>query len=86
MHCAGYFLNPHFHYSPNFKVNADIKYGLYTCMQRLVPDAHDRAKIEDQFDNFNKAKGLFGLEAAKISRNRKTPGKYFAKFLCHLKF
>ena len=54
-------------------------------MQRLVPDANDRAKIEDQFDNFNKAKGLFGLEAAKISRNRKTPGKYFAKFLCHLK-
>ena len=67
-------------------MNADIKYGLYTCMQRLVPDAHDRAKIKDQFDNFNKAKGLFGLEAAKISRNRKTPGKYFAKFLCHLKF
>ncbi|XP_048491084.1 uncharacterized protein LOC104901267 [Beta vulgaris subsp. vulgaris] len=58
LHAAAYFLNPQFQYSPNFNANADIKIGLYTCLQRMVVDPNDRMLIDLQMDAFKNARGL----------------------------
>jgi len=64
-------LNPHYHYNPNFKVNVNIKIGLYQCLERMVPNASERCKIDLQLESFKDAKRLFGIEAAKIVRDKK---------------
>lgn len=74
LHAAAYFLNPQFQYSPNFNANADIKIGLYTCLQRMVVDPNDRMLIDLQMDAFNNARGLFGLPTAVMTRNKKSSG------------
>lgn len=74
LHAAAYYLNPHFHYSPDFKPNVDIKIGLYDCLQRMVPDRDELLKIDLQIDDFKKAKGLFGMPNAVMSRLKKSPG------------
>ncbi|XP_057744932.1 uncharacterized protein LOC130962782 [Arachis stenosperma] len=39
LHAAAYYLNPHYHYEPNFMVDdADIKIDLYSCLKKLVPN------------------------------------------------
>jgi len=37
----------------------------------MVSDASERHKIDLQLDSFNDAKGLFGIEATKTTRDRK---------------
>ena len=74
LHAAGYYLNPHFHYSPEFKAGSEIKLGLYTCLQRMVPDICERTLIDSQLEAFKEAKGIFGIEPAKLARKSKTPG------------
>jgi len=37
----------------------------------MVPDAREMCKINLQLNSFNDAKGLFGIEAAKIARDKK---------------
>ncbi|XP_057746199.1 uncharacterized protein LOC130965456 [Arachis stenosperma] len=45
LHAAAYYLNPHYHYEPNFMVDdADIKIGLYSCLKKLVPNQEERKK------------------------------------------
>lgn len=75
LHSAAYFLNPQFQYNPSSETNsADIKIGLYSCLQRMVPDPNERLLIDLQMDAFKNAKGLFGLETAVMSRTKKAPG------------
>jgi len=62
-------LNPHYHY-PDFKVNANIKIGLYN-LERMVPNAIERCKIDLQLESFKNAKRLFVIEAAKIAKDKK---------------
>ena len=59
------------YYNPNFKVNANIKIGLYQCLERMVPNASEWCKIDLQLESFKDAKGLFGIEAAKTARDKK---------------
>ena len=49
----------------------NIKIGLYQCLERMVPDSSERCKIDLQLDSFKDANGLFGIEAAKITRDKK---------------
>lgn len=81
LHAAAYFLNPQFQYSPNFNANADIKIGLYTCLQRMVVDPNDRMLIDLQMDAFKNARGLFGLPTAVMTRNKKSPGIFIITLL-----
>jgi hypothetical protein len=37
----------------------------------MVPNASERCKIDLQLESFKDAKGLFGIEAAKIVRDKK---------------
>jgi len=74
-------LNPHYHYNPNFKVNANIKIGLYQCLERMVPNASERCKIDLQLESFKDAKGLFGIEATKTARDKKkTPAQWWGSY------
>jgi hypothetical protein len=38
----------------------------------MVSNANERYKIDLQLDSFNDAKGLFGIEAAKTTRIKKS--------------
>ncbi|KAL4558394.1 hypothetical protein LXL04_036594 [Taraxacum kok-saghyz] len=73
LHVAGYFLNPMMQYSPDFENSAWIKTGLYLCLERMCPDQDLAKTIDLQFDQFTNARGLFGLNVAKNTRNEKTP-------------
>jgi len=42
----------------------------------MVSDTNKRYKIDLQLDSFNDAKGLFGIEAAKTTRDKKNPAKW----------
>ena len=82
LHAAGYYLNHSIHYDPSFEPGSDIKLGLYSCLQRMVPEVSDRKKIDVQLEKFKQAKGLFGIEvfgieAAILARNTKQPGNNF---------
>ena len=77
LHAAAYFLNPQFQYKPDFQANADIKIGLYNCLQRMVSDPDERMMIDLQMDAFKNARGLFGLPTAVMTRTKKTPGLDF---------
>ncbi|XLR19597.1 hypothetical protein S83_047509 [Arachis hypogaea] len=53
LHAAAYYLNPHYHYEPNFMVDdANIKIGLYSCLRKLVPNQEERKKIGLQHPDF----------------------------------
>jgi len=71
LHPTAYYLNLLYHYNLNFKVNVYIKIRLYQCLEMMVSDANERYKIDLQLNSFNDAKGLFGTEAAKTTRDKK---------------
>ena len=73
LHAAAYYLNPHCHYSANFRA-AEVKRGLYTCLEKMVPDLDERVKIDIQLDAFKNGLGLFGMESAIMTRTKKSPG------------
>ena len=77
LHAAAYFLNPCFHYSPDFIADVGVKIGLYKCLERLVPDVHERSKIDIQIGHFKYARGLFGYDVAKMARDKKAPAEWW---------
>ncbi|XP_059627380.1 uncharacterized protein LOC132270201 [Cornus florida] len=80
LHAAAYFLNPQFQYSPSFHLDADVKIGVYKCLQRMVPDSNERVKIDCQMDTFKAARGLFGLDNAILTRNKKSPAEWWDSY------
>ena len=42
----------------------------------MVPNSNERCKIDLQLELFKDAKGLFGIEAAKIARDKKALAKW----------
>ena len=42
-----------------------------------MPNASERCKIDLQLDSFKDTSGLFGIEAVKITRDKKTPVKWW---------
>lgn len=78
LHGAAYYLNPHYHYSPDFRAktaNAKIKFDLYNSLGRMIPDDEEKVKIDLQMDRFKYAKGLFGFSTAVMTRTKKSPGQ-----------
>ncbi|XP_072088132.1 uncharacterized protein [Arachis hypogaea] len=80
LHAPAYYLNPHYHYEPNFMVDdADIKIGLYSCLKKLVPNQEERKKVDLQLPDFHYARGLFGNETAKSSRKTMLPAEFIQR-------
>jgi len=46
----------------------------------MLPNASERCKIDLQLDSFKCAKGLFDIEAAKTTRDKKTPTKWWDSY------
>ena len=88
LHLAGYFLNPEFFYSkPEIEYDKDITEGLWTCIERLVPEQTVQDMIFEELPLYKRADGLFGFPIAKRSRSTKSAGNlssiqsYSSKYL-----
>jgi hypothetical protein len=46
----------------------------------MVPDEEERGKVDLQLNIFSEAKGLFGIEAAKKARDKKTPARWWDSY------
>ena len=71
LHVAAYYLIAQCHYSDNFKP-AEVKRGLYTCLEKMVPHLDERVNIDLQIDSFKNAQGLFGMQSAIMTRTKKS--------------
>ena len=69
--CICFFFNPHYRYTTDYRQYSNIKYGVYDCLNRMVPNKEERTKVDLQLDIFAEAKGLFGIEATVIARDKK---------------
>ena len=79
LHAAAYYLNPQCHYIDNFKT-AEVKRGLYTCLEKMVPHLDERVKIDLQIDSFRSAEGLFGMQSAIMKRTKKRPADWWDSY------
>ncbi|XP_028126841.1 uncharacterized protein LOC114323430 isoform X3 [Camellia sinensis] len=62
------------------KPDAEVKIGLYKCLERMVPDVNERVKIDLQIDAFKSARGLFGIQNAIMARKKKSPADWWDSF------
>ena len=76
MHATAYYLNPHFHYEPKFKVDdSEVKDGLYT----LVKDVAERKK-KCNFLSFIMLEDIFTKDDAKECRKALLPEEWLKMF------
>jgi len=75
LHAAGFYLNPKFFYADNFEANNEVIDGLYTCIERMIPDDNLRALVPEEMQAYKKAEGrVLSSLICKISRNSLRPG------------
>ncbi|XLS43985.1 hypothetical protein HN51_000850 [Arachis hypogaea] len=80
LHAVGYYLNPQIQYSPNFKVEYDVKKRLYDCLDILVVDPALIIIIDSQLEDFkNKAK-FFSTDVVKNALKTKTPSQWWDSY------
>ena len=70
-----------FQYDPNFNANAEVKIRLFKTIEKIYPDIKIRAIIDLQFEKFRKAKGLFRMDMAISTKNKKQPDNYNLNFM-----
>ena len=81
LHATTYYLNPHFHYEHEFRVDdSEVKEELYTSMKRLVKDVAKRIKNILQLIEFHYARGLFAMDDAKECRKALFPREWWEMF------
>ena len=80
LHAAGYYLNPQLHYGPGFKIDYEVKKGLYDCMERIVGDKEEITKIDAQLEDFKSRSNFFGREVAKAALKTKTPVQWWDSY------
>lgn len=79
LHAAAYYLNPQIHYKSDFKVDFQIKHGLYDCMDKMLT-SEERDLADEQLEKFKKAEGLFGIPSAKSMRYKKRPDEWWDSY------
>ncbi|KAL5544317.1 hypothetical protein UlMin_008101 [Ulmus minor] len=80
LHAAAYYLNPKFHYNPEFNAYYEIKRGLYETIQKMCPSLLERESIDKQLDLFHNAESMFGMYMAIQMRNKKQPALWWESF------
>lgn len=70
-----------FQYDSNFNADAEVKIGLFKTIERMYPDVETRVIIDSQLEKFRKAEGLFGMDMAVSTRNKKQPDNYNLNFM-----
>nr|XP_007153622.1 hypothetical protein PHAVU_003G051000g [Phaseolus vulgaris]ESW25616.1 hypothetical protein PHAVU_003G051000g [Phaseolus vulgaris] len=81
LHAAGYYLNPMLHYHPDFKVDYEVKRGLYECLERLVGNLDVMGKIDLQLESFKTKSGLYGTPLAQLGLKTKTPSQWWESYV-----
>lgn len=66
LHAAAYYLNPQFHYNPNFKEDFEVKHGLHESIYKMVTK-QDWPKVDPILEDFKHARNYFGKELAKVA-------------------
>ncbi|KAF7145548.1 hypothetical protein RHSIM_Rhsim04G0045100 [Rhododendron simsii] len=69
-----------FQYSETFKADREVRKGLYTTIERMYPDMDTRIIIDEQLEKFKNAEGMFGMEMAKLTRDKKQPALWWESF------
>lgn len=77
LHAAGYYVNPQLHYAPGFKVDVEVKKGLFDCLYKMVPDYEERERITVQEIMFHGKSGLLGCDLALGTLNKRTPVEWW---------
>lgn len=80
LHAAAYYLNPQFHYSPDFKADIEVYHGLYECLQRMVTDEDQSSKIDVQLEDFKHGLKFFGSKIAKNAIKTKHPAHWWDSY------
>lgn len=80
LHAAGYYLNPMLHYGPTFKVDYEVKRGLYSCLERILGDMAEVNKIDGQLEDFKSKAKFFGSEIAQLALKNKTPAQWWESY------
>ncbi|XLS54701.1 hypothetical protein HN51_004456, partial [Arachis hypogaea] len=66
--------------SPNFKVEYDVKKGLYDCLDILVGDHALITIIDSQLEDFKSKAKFFGRDVAKNALKTKTPSQWWDSY------
>ncbi|KAJ0014206.1 hypothetical protein Pint_20429 [Pistacia integerrima] len=53
-HATAYYLNPKYHYDPNFNPDKEVKIGLYKVIEKMYPDVETRVEVDAQLDKFKR--------------------------------
>ncbi|XP_057514457.1 uncharacterized protein LOC130796165 [Actinidia eriantha] len=69
-----------FQYDENFKADHEIKLDLYKTIDRFYPNVDTKVKIDAQLEKFKRAKGMFGISMAKLTREKKQPALWWESF------
>ncbi|KAL5580609.1 hypothetical protein UlMin_013051 [Ulmus minor] len=80
LHAAAYYLNPRFHYNPEFNAYYEIKRGLYETIQKMCPSPLERESVDKQLDLFHNAESMFGIDMVIQMRNKKQPALWWESF------
>ncbi|XP_025606875.1 uncharacterized protein [Arachis hypogaea] len=80
LEATAYYLNPQFHYSPDFKDDFDVKYGLYSSLCRTVAIKADACTVDRHLEEFKNARNAFGSELAKSAIKTKKPAEWWDSY------
>ncbi|KAF7124203.1 hypothetical protein RHSIM_Rhsim12G0154800 [Rhododendron simsii] len=72
--------SPWFHYDASFEADEEVRLGLYTVIERMYPGIQARLKLDAQMDKFHNAVGMFGIDMAVITREKKQPGLWWESY------
>jgi len=73
LHAANYFLNPKLQYSPNFKVDIEVKIDQQQCIQKMAVEPKEQLLIDFQLEGFKNQEKWFGNSLAIKAIGKKTP-------------
>ncbi|XP_040867434.1 uncharacterized protein [Glycine max] len=79
LHAAAYYLNPQFHYNPNFKEDFEVKHGLHESIYKMVTK-QDWPKVDPILEDFKHARNYFGNELAKVAIITKNPTDWWDSY------
>ena len=80
LHAADHYLNLQLYYSLGFKIDYEIKRGLYDCVERIVASIKEITKIDAQLEDFKNRTKFFSREVAKAILNTKTPAQWWDSY------
>ncbi|XP_057842730.2 uncharacterized protein LOC131052148 [Cryptomeria japonica] len=79
LHAAAYYLNPAFHFRPDFKADEEVLSGLYSVIERMSP-GHS-SNIVQELEAFSNAEGeVFSRMLCKENRTKMQPDRWWQMF------